>query len=90
MSEEKKEEEVSALPTYKPVSFAKVLGIVFIALGIVGAIGTMVMYDDLPYMVQDELKMTYLAIGGGALLGNLAIGSILITLDRIALAIEKQ
>ncbi len=93
MSEEEKnteENEVTALPTYMPVSFAKVLGIVFIVLGVASAIGAMVLYDDLTMMEQDQYKGTYFAAGAGALLGNLAVGSILITLDRIAKALELQ
>lgn len=90
--EDKKQEdnEIGALPSLGSVSFAKALGITFIILGVIGAIGTMVMYDGLPYGLQEEMKVIYFAIGGAALLGNLAIGSIIITLDRIAIAVEEN
>jgi len=71
-------------------SFTKILGIVFIIIGIVGAIGVVIMYNDVSYLIRDEVKITYLAIGSACLFGNLAIGMVLITLDRIANAIESK
>ena len=71
-------------------SFTKILGIIFILVGVAGTFATIVMYDDVPYALQEEVQVTYLAIGAGSLLGNLAIGMILITLDRIANAIESK
>lgn len=88
--DEKQDDEIGALPSFGGVSFAKALGITFIVLGVIGLIGTMVMYKGLPYSIQEEMKGVYFAIGASALLGNLAIGSILITLDRIAIAVEKN
>lgn len=85
-------------------TFIGKLGIVFIILGVIGAIGIIFSFDweawndakDFPLIHSEELTllkpqlMTTWIYAGVALLGNLAIGSVLMALDKIINILESK
>ena len=78
-------------------TFAGIMGIIFVVLGVVGAIGIWASFDWQEWehvkhltltqseriAIMEAQRNTTLIMMGVTLLGNLAIGSVLLALDKI-------